>query len=260
MKRTTEASLKRLLAAAALASLIAFFAVPSNACSLASCLHTGMEMRQDFAVTVTHDGKPLAGVAVQVTSSVEGKNRQPFSGITSGDGTVHVTNLPSGEYWLNAELLGISAAYECFHVSNRPSRKAKGKLTYEWGDEAPGTQRIAGKLIDSQPGNGGTPLSNLIHRIEVPISGAGLKLQNPTTGAVYTTTSDHNGDFAFDTIPTGTYVLHIEGGGAGERGYDATDLLIELNFHATRNALLLTRRDAGGGSCGGTYLDLLNSN
>lgn len=213
-------------------------------------------MRPDFAVTIKHSGKPLPGVRVQVTS--EGSER--FAGLTLTDGTVHVTGLAPGDYWLNAEFLGIGAASQCFHISDRPSGKGKRKLNFEWGDDAPATRRIAGKLIDSQPGTGGTPLWNLLHRIDVPIRGAALKLQNPVTGETYNTDPDSDGRFAFDGIAEGSYVLHIAGGGTESRDYDATDLLIELNPSASRSMLLLTRRDAGGGSCGGTSLDLQNAN
>ena len=169
-------------------------------------------------------------------------------------------SLPPGGYWLEANLLGISAAYQCFHVNQQSSRIAKRNLTYDWGDEAPATLRIAGKLIDSQPEIGGNPLWNILHRIDVPNSGASLKLRNPTTGEVDTTTSGSDGQFTFDPIPDGTYVLHIEGGSAGDRRYDSTDLLIAIAPSARRNSLLLTRRDAGGGSCGGTSLELQNTN
>jgi hypothetical protein len=239
----------------ALALMCYGIAIPASACSMAGCLNHGVEMRQDFVVTIKHGGKPLAGVAVQISG-----NEKQFTLPTSTDGRVHVTDLPPGDYWLDAQLLGISAAYQCFHVADRPTREAKRKLTYEWGDEAPATQRIAGKLIDSQPGKGGTPLWNLVHRTDVPIVGASLKLRSPTTGAVYSTTSGHDGRFGFDTIPAGTYVLHVEGGSAGERGYDATDQLIELSPQGSRSLILLKRRDAGGGSCGGTSLELQDVN
>jgi hypothetical protein len=245
--------LKRRLALAASMSLTLIAAIPSGACSMASCLNRGVEMRRDFAVTITNDGKPLPGVAVQITSN--GSER--FSGVTLTDGTVRVVDLPPGDYWLNAELLGISAAYQCFHVGGQPSRKAKRKLTYEWGDEAPATRRIAGRLLGSQLGRGGTPIWNLVHRVDVPISGASLTLHNPISGEVYSATSSVTGDFAFDTVSNGTYVLHVEGGSAETRDYDATDLLIELSPSATRNVLLLTRREGG---CGGTYLDFQNTN
>lgn len=217
---------------------------------MAGCLNDGVEANPYFTVMFKHQAKPLAGVAVQIT----GEGKEQFSGLTSTDGKVRV-NLSPGQYWLKAELLGISAAYECFHISQRSSRSAKRKFTYEWGDSAPSTRQIAGKLVDSQPGKDGPPpLWNLLHRIDVPITGASLKLQDPVTGSAYNTMSDSTGSFVFDSIPTGTYVLHIEGGTAGQ--FDPTDVLIELNPKVSRNALVLTRRDAGGGSCGGTSLEL----
>ncbi|MBV9144598.1 MAG: carboxypeptidase regulatory-like domain-containing protein, partial [Acidobacteria bacterium] len=75
------------------------------------------------------------------------------------------------------------------------------------------------------------------------------------TGTAYHSSSDAAGSFSFDDVPSGTYVLHIEGGSAGERGYDATDLLLKVSPKAPRQSLLLTRRD--GGTCGGTELDLV---
>ena len=247
--------MNRLLAVATLAFTSHCIAIPANACSMAGCLGHGVEMRQNFVVLVTHAGKPLSGVSVHISG-----NGKQFTLFTASEGEVSVADLASGDYWLDVQLLGISAAYQCFHVADRPTRRAKRKLTYDWGDEAPATQRIAGRLIDSQPSKAGSPLWNLLHRVDVPIIGASLKLQDPTTGAIYTGTSDNQGGFAFESIPDGTYVLHIEGGSAGDRGYDATDQLISLSPQASRNALLLTRRDAGGGSCGGTSLELRTVN
>jgi len=242
---------KRVITAVAVASLLSLVSVPSNACSLAGCLNDGVEANQHFTVMFKHDGKPVAGVRVEIT----GEGKEQFSGLSSTDGEVRL-NLSPGHYWIKAELLGISAAYECFHINQQSSKSAKRKFTYEWGDSATATRRVAGKMVDSQPRKDGTPLWNLLHRIDVPISGASLKLQDPVTGSAYTTMSDSSGAFVFDLVPPATYVLHIEGGAAGDRGYDPTDVLIELNPNASRNEVVLTRREGGGGSCGGTSLEL----
>jgi hypothetical protein len=114
---------------------------------MVGCASNGYEMRHDFVVRIKHDGKTLQGVSVRVTSNVENVTKVQFSGLTAVDGTVHVTNLPVGNYWLSAALLGIAAAYECLHVAARTSIKAKRTLTFDWGDMAPATRRIAGKLI-----------------------------------------------------------------------------------------------------------------
>jgi hypothetical protein len=99
-----------------------------------------------------------------------------------------------------------------------------------------------------------------LHRVDVPIVAAKLTLQNATTTAVYHTTSDANGAFAFDGIPNGTYVLHIDAGKVEpDRDYEASNHLVSLGSTAKRNSLLLKRQEASGGSCGGTSLELRES-
>ena len=212
-------------------------------------------MRPGFAVKLTHNGQPLAGVLVDVVT--QAGNEKQFSDVTGPDGTVYVSNLPAGEFWLSAKYLGVSAAYQCFHIENHPSRKAKKRLTLDWGNYAPATRKVAGKLIDSQPGDGGTPLWNMSHRVDVPILGAAMKLKNALTGVVYSATSDDTGAFSFPDMSKGTYVLHIDGGKIKSgRGYDAADLVIDVSAKARDQSLLLTNREPGGGSCGGISLEL----
>lgn len=90
--------------------------------------------------------------------------------------------------------------------------------------------------------------------MEVPIREAHLKLQDPIGGTAFETISAEDGSFSFDGIPAGTYVLHAEGG-QSDRDYDSTDQLIKIGPTAKRDTLILVRRDAGGGSCGGTGLE-----
>jgi len=219
-----------------------------------------MEMRSDFAVKIRHADKPLPWATVEITGPQGTSGWRKFTVKTDKDGIARITNLAPGDYWLDAEYLDIGAAYHCFHVDERPSRKAKRNLAYNWGDLAPDTRRIAGKLLDLQPGKGGTPIWNLLHRVDVPIVAAKLTLQNATTGALYYTTSDANGFFAFDGIPNGTYALHVDAGKVEPgRDYEASDQLVSLGSTAKRNSLLLRRREAGGGSCGGTSLEVQDS-
>ena len=214
-------------------------------------------MRSDFAVKIRHADKPVPGVTVEVTGPQGTSGAKRFTVKTGKDGIARISNLAPGDYWLNAEYLNIGAAYVCFHVNGRPSRKAKRNLAYDWGELAAGTRHIAGKLLDSQPGNSSTPVWNLLHRVDVPIVAAKLTLQNATTRVVYHTTSDANGAFAFDGIPKGTYVLHIDAGKAEpDRSYEASDHLVSLGSTAKHNSLLLKRQEASGGSCGGTSLEL----
>lgn len=105
----------------------------------------------------------------------------------------------------------------------------------------------------SQPAKGGTPIWNLTHRVDVPIVGAGLTLRDPISHAVYMTTSDQDGHFFFEGLPNGTYVLHIEGGSAGEFTYDPANSVVELTNIAKRGELLFKGGPSG---CGGNELAL----
>ena len=232
-------------------ALVQAFAAQVSACSLAGCLNDGPELRRNFVIAITHGNKPLPGVGVTVTR----KGVDRFAE-TNGEGIVRLSNLSPGLYWLKAEFLGTGVAYDCFHVSNAPTKAAKSRLSYTWGDDAPSTSKIAGRLIDSQPGRGGTPIWNLTHRVDVPIVGAGLKLQDPLSRASYVAQSDQNGHFSFEGLPNGVYVLHIEGGAAGDRTYDPTDVVVRLNADTAPSSLLFKRREDQAGSCGGTELEL----
>src|SRR5258706_3011740 len=137
------------------------------------------------------------------------------------------------------------------------SRKARKTRRYEWGDMAPAIRQTIGRLVDSQTRKGGKPLEDLFHRLDLPIAGARLELRQPFMGTLYTTISDANGYFAFDQVPEGTYALHIEAGTAsGDRTVDSTDLLIQLSITARQGTLLLARREAGAGSCGGSTIEI----
>lgn len=216
---------------------------------MAACLDHGPEMDRSLAVLVRHGGKPLPGVHVQITGAAQ------IEHVTGPDGKAVFPELSPGDYWLRADLLGITAGYQCFHVARRGSLRAKRLVRYTWGDEAPATRDAAGKLLDSQPGTGGNPVWNITHRVSVPIVGAQVDLRNPVTGEVFQTRSNQGGAFRFDHVPKGTYVLHVERGNTG-RAFDPADLLLAVNPRATREQFVLIRTEPGGGSCGGTSLEL----
>jgi hypothetical protein len=119
-------------------------------------------------------------------------------------------------------------------------------LQYEWGDYPKAISQIKGTLFDLTELKLNSPV--------VPMEGAQFKLQNPLNGATYTTASNQDGSFSFGVIPSGIYVLHIEGG-TGHH-YDPENILIEISPSATNNTLLLTRMDGGGGSCRDTLLQI----
>jgi hypothetical protein len=237
--------------------VLSFVPATTLSCSMAGCAGDGAEMRQSFKVRVLHNDKPLPGVTVRIARTGEGGDEKFFLGTTDSNGLVRITNLPSGSYWLFADLLGISAGTQCFHVAEHRTSKALNSLKYDWGGIAPATKSVQGTLVDSQPGQTGTPIERLLHRVDVPIPNAKLTLHDALKRSAIATFTDEKGKFSYPGIPTGTYVLHIDSGIApGGREYDSSDILIVLADKARLDTLRLVRREAGGGSCGGTSLEL----
>lgn len=225
-------------------------ASPLLACSVQGCLGHGVELRATFAVKVTHDDKPLAEVAVQITRSVDGRVDQVFSGLTSANGKVHIPQLPSGNYWVTAELLGVVAGSECFHVNQATSRKARKEIGFEWGDSPATAHEAAGRLVYTQAGKGGDPLWNRLHPTQTPIRNARLSLRGPQSREVRTTISDDDGQFTFGEIPEGIYVLGVEGASA-----EAASLLFRVSHSASRMRLFVNDADSFGGRCGGWSIE-----
>lgn len=240
-------------------ALIVLSFLPRRAvsCSMIGCTGDGEEMRHNFTVKIVRDGRPLTGVTVRIARTGEGGDEKFLLGTTGPDGLLRITNLPQGHYWIYTDLLGISAGTNCFHVSGHSTSKALKSLKYEWGDLAQATKSTRGILVDSQPGQTGNPIERLVHRVDVPIPNAKLTLQDPFKRSAFTASTDDSGQFSFTGISKGTYVLHIDSGTApGGREYDSTDILIVLADKAKLDTLRLVRREAGGGSCGGTSLEL----
>jgi Prealbumin-like fold domain len=235
-----------------------FVGLPSSsaACSMYECSPSQTELRSNFAVRVSHDDRPLARVVVKVTSNDGTRLVELFSQETDTSGSVHISGLPPGDYWLHAELLGISAGTRCFHVAPSSSRKATKQIKFEWGDEPVAAREAGGRLIHTQAGHGDSPLWNLTHPAHLPISNARLSLRSPDSYAFYTATSDNDGHFAFGEIPDGLYVLRVEGGAAaGGRGIEPVNLLFRLSRSAPQRSLFVDESDAFGGSCGGWTIE-----
>lgn len=233
---------------------LAFAVLPisSTACSMSACSPSETELRRNFVVKISHDDRPLTRVTVTLTRNDGSHLVELPSQETDATGTVHISNLPPGDYWLHAELLGISAGTRCFHVAPTSSRKATKQISFEWGDEAAGAREAAGKLVHTQAGHGDNPIWNITHPVQVPISNARLSLRAPQSDAFYNTTSDKDGHFTFGEIPDGLYVLRIEGGAAaGGRSIEPVNLLFRLSHSGAQRNLYVDEGDRIGGSCGG---------
>jgi hypothetical protein len=201
------------------------------ACAQSTCLGKGVAVRSDFSVQVTIDGNSMPNATVKISTQ---KEENVFSATTDALGSVRL-KLPPGAYRLTTELMGARTEDYCFHVNKRGARS----LTYEWaGAYVVKTPHIAGKFIDVRLVRNGE-FSDSGQPLEVPLGGVKFKLQDPLTAQVWSAASDENGNFAFDSVPEGIYVLHVEGGIApGGRQYHPVDLQIRLEHKSARGPLI----------------------
>jgi hypothetical protein len=226
--------------------VVALLSVPISkltACSITEiCPHHGFEAAKNFTVTIHHAGKPLQGVLVKVIPDDDGVD---IAGITEALGVIQFEDLRPGNYHISVSMLGISAVYQCFHVSKwTTGLNAKRTLTYGWGDDAPETRQIAGKVRSHSfimDANGQHPET-------ASVAGIHLTLTDPLSGVRSETTTSPEGLFRFSGISEGVYVLHSDG---NERlRYYPGDMLIGLSPKAARTELVL-ELGGGGGDCNG---------
>lgn len=232
-----------LIAAMAVGAPEAFGCSVSTGCNFD--VHT---VRPEFPVTVMHQGQPLRGAKVSVSYMSEDKP-QALEFETDASGHAEVRNLRPGRWSLSVSYLGVSGGGGCLQVSSFPLRTAHRSLSYNWGDSASASTAIAGSVVDSQPGRTGNPLLDRVRRIQVPIPGARLRLESPSKGELGSKLTDEKGEYSFDEVPDGVYVLYVE----DVRAYIAVPptrwLIRKSSAASSTRVVFFTQGDSG--SCGG---------
>ena len=209
-------------------------------------------VKSDFAVVITHLGRPIRGVEVVVTPNPGASAFLTLS--TDENGVAEVHGLPAGEYWVAASYGDIEAGRELIAVSPK-AKKPKRQFDFHWAEYSEEMRTVSGRLTGLVKGNTGKPLQDLIHPIEVVHPGILITLRNAFSDHEYQTSSDSSGTFRFDPLPTGTYILTIGGGATSFAGQiaDPTTFVIDLSESAKRDFLLLRLQDGG---CGGAEYEL----
>jgi hypothetical protein len=177
------------------------------------CIGGGARVSSSFRVSVTHGDKPLLGVHVEITKPRRESGEDEvvvFSGTTATDGTIKV-KLPTGEYRLGVQYLGISVEYECFHIGGSGRSKAEKHLKHTWGELAPAIREMKGRLSNAEPDSHDKTQLSFLHRVNIPVAGAKLQMPGPTNKEPYKAMTNTTGDFSFGPVPDGTYVLHGRG-------------------------------------------------
>jgi hypothetical protein len=212
------------------------------------CSLRSLELRQvspDLRLVVTHGGKPIAGVNVQL---VPEKSTAPvFTDTTDQRGTVLIKGLAVGRYYLTASHEDFEAGKEWIEVVAFPDAKTKKRFDFQWADGSYQTSRVAGTLTGLVPGNTGNKLMDIVHPKETVYPGVDIMLKNAFSDDEYRTVSDSTGAFFIPDVPDGIYILTIAGGMKSIAGTaDTTKQVVDVIHTATsRDSLPLQLRDTG---------------
>jgi hypothetical protein len=223
--------------------LLIFSVQTAFACSLQR-----MELRQaspDLTVVVTHRGRPIAGIEVQVVP--EKSTETVFTGTTDERGTVLIAGLLVGRYHLTASHDDFDAGKEWIEVVAIPDSETKKRFEFEWADWSYETRRVAGTLTGLVPGDTGNKLMDIVHPKEAVYSGVDITLKSAFSGEEYRTVSDSTGAFLIGDVPDGIYVLTIAGGMKSISGTaDVTRQIIDVvHTKKIRKSLPLQLKDTG---------------
>jgi hypothetical protein len=206
-----------------------------------------MELRQvssDLTIVVTHRGKRIAGIEVQV---VPEKSTEPvFRGTTDAHGTVRIKGLMVGRYHLTSSHEDFDAGKEWIEVVSVPNAKTKRRFDFQWADWSYQTREVAGTLTGLVPGNTGKPLMDIVHPREAVFPGVDITLKNAFSSDEYRTISDSTGAFLIAEVPDGVYILTVAGGMKSLTGIaDVTRQVLDVTHTATTASLPLKLKDTG---------------
>lgn len=171
-------------------------------------------MGSSFTVALHRDGRPLVGARVMVTGVGD-----EFIAETGADGTYRFSALPpSDSYALGAGYMGFSVAWQCFHIREKPSRRARGLATFVWDPGFVDLWQMQGSIFD--PNKWLTPRAK----------------------------SGSDGRYGFAAVPDGEYAL-VSAAGAGPSGIEFHESreLVRLKASAVRTSLNLSLSNT---SCG----------
>ncbi|HZP24314.1 MAG TPA: carboxypeptidase-like regulatory domain-containing protein [Terriglobales bacterium] len=238
-----SASLKRKLRG--VKSLTAFLVLllTVTAQSAFPCSLSSLKLRQvpsNITVKVTHSGRPIAGIGVEIVPEAAGTD-PVFHAETDESGTVQVTGLMVGKYYLTASHLDFEAGREWIEVVSRADARTVRSFNFQWADDAWKTSSVTGSLVGMIPGDTGNKIMDLARPKETVYPGVAVILKSAFSDAEYHTLSDSNGSFVLPPVPDGIYVLTIAGGMTSVNGIaEETTHVVDLRPTASRSSLRLS--------------------
>ena len=197
------------------------------------------QVPSNITVKVTHLGKAIAGIGVEIIPQAEGSS-PVFSAVTDKNGAVQITGLMVGKYYLIASHLGFEAGREWIEVVSEADAKTVQRFDFQWADDAWQTRSVAGSLGGMIPGDTGNKITDLARPRETAYPGVAVILKSAFSDAEYHTSSDSTGSFVMGPAPDGIYVLTIAGGMTSVNGVaEETTHVLDLRQTVPQTSLRL---------------------
>jgi hypothetical protein len=236
--------------------ICALFLAGAADCDLLACDMSSSEVviGRNFEVFVANKGKPLEGVEVRISKSIEKPDfhvESVASGVSGANGLVSFKNIRKGRYYVTATHAGIDAsmAYLVVKAKQSPSR-----IGIEW----PGRDILEVRAIEGlfnarffrDTGRG--VVLDMAYKQEGPFSNQNLRLTRADSGQIVgSTTTDGHGRFAFTPVQPGLYILHVKEATTTKSRHDMDiegDIFVQVNASASDSelpALQLNESDCG---------------
>ena len=166
---------------------------------------------RSFSVLVVNEGKPLAGVRVELSTDPKGyeASRSLLTIATDDAGQSKFHDVKPGRYYVGISDAAFPQSTEIV-VDGRRSKAQTEKITFEWPGVNPLAVRFISGLLNAALRTG-EPLKDQAHPTFGALGGARLTLSRAVSGEVIETqTASESGSFGFQTVAAGLYMLKVE--------------------------------------------------
>jgi hypothetical protein len=187
---------------------VAGISLRASACSYSS---NPAKIGRNFSVQVLYRSQPLAGLQIELSTDPKGnENSRPIlTTSTNKNGLSEFSNVRPGPYYISIKDAAFPQSTEIV-VNGRRTNSRKEKLTFEWPGFALLSVRSVSGLLNA-PVRTANPLNEQAHPTFGALGGVKLTLLRAVTNEMIEAQSaTESGAFAFESVPAGLYVLHIE--------------------------------------------------
>ena len=218
----------------------------AHACTYSSAPNL---VRSRFAVEVVWREQPVKGLTVYVSTDPNGDAESVVVSrqLTGDDGRAPFRGIKPGKYFVGVKHPAMEISIGAEVVWARFKGNVNPTLRLDWPTYAVTAQRVVGWI--QAPRNTGSRVMDLANPQFQLLGGATLRLSEAVSDrTIATTKTDDNGNFAFEEVPPGLYMLHVDKMADAQFAKWVGHIPVEVSLESPSGALNLRL----GELCGGT--------